>query len=233
MAAEMFSDIFFLGDLLDPDVCTRRMGMTPSKAYRKGQRHGPLVRTKKTGGWWWSTSRRMCDDISLENERCFAGIASHAAAIAELKAEYNLRLCMCAVVEMSALPYPRLFWPDVFFKTAVSLQVDDYSVDWYDLAFDENVFHDPVETRARSWMVFGEGEGVVNGTGWHAATLLEEPMLKCLDAATGEMLNERCATMHVEVEVHNDERLVLGFSRSTMERMKSLGFGLEVHWKRM
>lgn len=40
MAAEMFSDIFFLGDLLDPDVCTRRMGMTPSKAYRKGQRHG-------------------------------------------------------------------------------------------------------------------------------------------------------------------------------------------------
>lgn len=231
MAAEMFSDMIFLGDLLDPDVCTQRMGMAPSNAYRKGQR--PLLSTKRTGGWWWSTSRWMCNDISLEHDRFFAGIVPHAAAIKELKAEYNLRLCMCAVVEICALPYPRLFWPDRFFKTAVSLQVDDYSVDWYDLEFNENMVRDPVETRARSWVVFDERGEVVNGTGWCTTSLLEEPMLKGLDMVAGVIPNERCATMHVAVEVHNDERVVLGFSRSTMERMELLGMGLEVHWKRM
>lgn len=39
MSAEMYSDIVFLGDRLVPEVCTARMGIMPSKSYRKGQRN--------------------------------------------------------------------------------------------------------------------------------------------------------------------------------------------------
>lgn len=233
MSAEMYSDIVFLGDCLVPEVCTERMGMMPSKSYRKGQRYGPLLRIKDTGAWWLTTTRCTCDDIMIENERSFGILRPHADTIATLKADYQLELHVCAVVEMCTLPYPRLYWPSNFFETLVTLHIDDYDVDWYDLEPEKRQSRDPVDTRARAWIESGEGDGRIADTGWLPTAYLEELMIKCLDRFGYDVALPETDIMHVDIEVHNDERVVIGFSRQMMKRLNTLNLGLDIDWKRI
>ena len=231
MSAEMYSDIVFTGDRLNPDACTKSMGLVPSKSYRKGQRHGPLLLMKDTGGWWYTTKRCACNDISEENKRSLDVLVPRQNAIAALKEEYQLNLNICTVIEICELPYPRLFWSPAFFTALSVLQVDNYNIDWYDLEQEEHDEHDPMETSAKAWIEEDGSNVVLHDTGWMPTVFLEELMCKCLDHAKGKAIQTKSATMHIDIEVHNDERVVMEFSRRLIKRMKSMALGLAVDWK--
>jgi Domain of unknown function (DUF4279) len=53
----------FAGEALDPDEISRVLNQKPTRAYRKGQRYRPGLRspeiTGKTGVWYYSTRRKI------------------------------------------------------------------------------------------------------------------------------------------------------------------------------
>ncbi|HEY3912709.1 MAG TPA: DUF4279 domain-containing protein [Stellaceae bacterium] len=63
-SVKTFATLSFSGDDLDPDEISRILEMTPTKAYRKGEKFSPGSRSPeligKTGIWYYSTRRKLC-----------------------------------------------------------------------------------------------------------------------------------------------------------------------------
>jgi len=110
---EIHSEFAFLGERLDPSVVTRRLALTPSRAFRTGD---PLVREegkRRTNGWVLSIGPERSFAADEQVDRLMRQLKPKTAEIVSLREELGVELRIYCIVYMADQTPNIWFKPDV------------------------------------------------------------------------------------------------------------------------
>jgi len=100
--AETLASLRFLGDDLEPEALTLRLGGSPSASWRKGDVFGvkrPLRR--RTGGWFLRAEKRQPGDLDGQIEEIFSKLTPEISVWRELVNRYRSDLFVGLFLEES------------------------------------------------------------------------------------------------------------------------------------
>lgn len=126
---EIWSEFALLGERLDPPLVTRRLALTPSRAFRAGD---PIVREKgkrRTNGWVLSIGPERSFAVHEQVERLIAQLKPKTAEIVGLREELGVELRIYCIVYVADQTPNIWFKPDVVAwasQVGASIDVDLY-----------------------------------------------------------------------------------------------------------
>jgi hypothetical protein len=126
---EIWSEFALLGERLDPPLVTRRLALTPSRAFRADD---PIVAEKgkrRTNGWVLSIGPERSFAVDEQVERLIAQLKPKTAEIVGLREELGVQLRIYCVVYMADQTPNIWFKPDVVAwasQIGASIDVDLY-----------------------------------------------------------------------------------------------------------
>jgi len=126
---EIWSEFVLVGERLEPPLVTRRLALTPSRAYRKGD---PIVAgegKRLTNGWILSIGPERSFALNEQIQRLIAQLEPKTAEIVRVRDEFGAEVRIyCAVYVADETPNIS-FNPDVVAwasRVGASISVDLY-----------------------------------------------------------------------------------------------------------
>ncbi len=126
---EIYSEFAFLGERLDPPLVTRRLALTPSRAFRAGD---PIVHEKgkrRTNGWVLSIGPERSFAADEQVERLVTQLKPKTAEIVSLREELGVELRIYCIAYVADQAPNIWFKPDVVAwasQIGASIDVDLY-----------------------------------------------------------------------------------------------------------
>ena len=126
---EIWCEFAVLGERLDPPLVTRRLALTPSRAFRAGD---PIVREngkRRTNGWVLSIGPERSLAADEQVERLIAQLKPKTAEIVGLREELGVELRINCIVYVADQTPNIWFKPDVVAwasQVGASIDVDLY-----------------------------------------------------------------------------------------------------------
>lgn len=90
MSTSILSSFTLTGIDFDPEDATRRIGLEPTKTWRRGDQVQKTLIRRKHSGWQWSLPSEESLDLGRQVASLLERLAPYAAAITEVREELDL-----------------------------------------------------------------------------------------------------------------------------------------------